>query len=133
MAILKIARMGHSVLHQVAEPVDDPASPEVTAIVRDMIETLDDAGGIGLAAPQVHIPKRIVVFFIPGARANPDAGDGDGEEGEGLQLGQRVFHQKFGYGAIKAIDGDKLEIAFEKALPKTINGKILRSELRQRD
>ena len=82
MAILKIARMGHSVLHQVAEPVDDPASPEVTAIVRDMIETLDDAGGIGLAAPQVHIPKRIVVFFIPGARANPDAGDGDGEEGD---------------------------------------------------
>lgn len=81
MAILKIARMGHPVLHQVAEPIDDPASPEVAAIVRDMIETLDDAGGIGLAAPQVHIPKRIVVFFIPGARANPDAEEGDGEDG----------------------------------------------------
>jgi peptide deformylase len=82
MAILKIARMGHPVLHQVAEPVDDPAAPEVSAIVRDMIETLDDAGGIGLAAPQVHIPKRIVIFFIPGARAHPDAEEGDGDEGD---------------------------------------------------
>ncbi len=83
MAILKIARMGHPVLHQVAEPIDDPAAPEVMAIVRDMIETLDDAGGIGLAAPQVHIPKRIVIFFIPGARVNPDAEESDGEEGDG--------------------------------------------------
>jgi peptide deformylase len=84
MAILKIARMGHPVLHQVAEPVADPAAPEVTAIVRDMIETLDDAGGIGLAAPQVHIPKRIVIFFIPGARAHPDASEGEdgGEDGD---------------------------------------------------
>lgn len=82
MAILKIARMGHPVLQQVAEPVDDPAAPEVTAIVRDMIETLDDAGGIGLAAPQVHIPKRIVIFFIPGARAHPDPQEGDGEDGD---------------------------------------------------
>ena len=33
----------------------------------------------------------------------------------GLEIGQRVFHQKFGYVAIRALDGDKLEIAFEKA------------------
>ena len=32
-----------------------------------------------------------------------------------LATGQRVFHQKFGYGRIVTIDGDKLEIAFEKA------------------
>ena len=42
------------------------------------------------------------------------------ENGEGLQPGQRVFHQKFGYGAIRAIDGDKLEIAFEKAGTKKV-------------
>ena len=80
MAILKIARIGHPVLHQKAAPVDDPAHPEVRALVRDMIETLDDAGGIGLAAPQVHVPKRIVVFFIPGDRENSE-GDADGEAG----------------------------------------------------
>ena len=44
MAILKIARMGHPVLHRIADAVDDLAAPEVKAIVRDMIETLDDAG-----------------------------------------------------------------------------------------
>ena len=42
------------------------------------------------------------------------------ENGEDLQPGQRVFHQKFGYGAIRAIDGDKLEIAFEKAGTKKV-------------
>jgi ATP-dependent DNA helicase UvrD/PcrA len=35
-------------------------------------------------------------------------------------VGERVFHQKFGYGAILAIEGDKLEIAFEKAGTKKI-------------
>ena len=90
MAILKIARMGHPVLHQVAEPVDDPAAPEVTAIVRDMIETLDDAGGIGLAAPQVHISKRIVIFFIPAGREGPeveeDAGKDESDDDRGVDL-----------------------------------------------
>jgi len=34
---------------------------------------------------------------------------------DGLGVGQRIFHQKFGYGAIKSVDGDKLDIQFEKA------------------
>jgi len=42
-----------------------------------------------------------------------------GKEGD-FVLGQRVFHQKFGYGAILAVDGDKLEIAFEKAGRKKV-------------
>ncbi len=50
----------------------------------------------------------------PGWHAGSSTSKG-GDDGEGFQLGQRVFHQKFGYGAIKAIDGDKLEIDFEKA------------------
>ncbi|MEE2761345.1 MAG: peptide deformylase [Pseudomonadota bacterium] len=83
MAILKIARMGHPVLHRRADPVEDPSAPEVRAIVRDMIETLDDAGGIGLAAPQVHIPKRIVIFFIP--RERQIDGEGEGEK-SGVEL-----------------------------------------------
>ena len=45
---------------------------------------------------------------------------GSGEDGDGFQIGQRVFHQKFGYGAIIAQDGDKLEIAFEKAGTKKV-------------
>ena len=41
MSVLKIARMGHPVLRQVAEPVDDPGSPDVRRLIADMIETLD--------------------------------------------------------------------------------------------
>src|SRR5919108_460574 len=68
MAILKIARMGHPVLKAQAEPVSDPKAQEIQQLVRDMIETLEDVGGIGLAAPQVHVPRRVVIFYVPGER-----------------------------------------------------------------
>ncbi|HEY3150020.1 MAG TPA: peptide deformylase [Dongiaceae bacterium] len=68
MAILKIARMGHPVLRAPAEPVSDPKSQEIQQLVRDMMETLEDVGGIGLAAPQVHVSKRVVIFYVPGDR-----------------------------------------------------------------
>lgn len=69
--ILKIARMGHPVLSQVAAPVADPRIPEIRRLVNDMIETMADANGAGLAAPQVHVPLRIVVFQAPGERSDP--------------------------------------------------------------
>ena len=62
MAILKIARMGHPVLLQRADAVPDPTSPEIRRLVADMIETMHDANGAGLAAPQVHVPLRMFVF-----------------------------------------------------------------------
>jgi len=71
MAILKIARMGHPVLLQRAEPVADPTAPEMRRLVADMIETMEDAGGAGLAAPQVHVPLRLFVFRVPAARTTP--------------------------------------------------------------
>jgi peptide deformylase len=69
MAILKIARMGHPVLRRRADPVDDPTDPEIHALIADMLETLADIGGIGLAAPQVHVPLRVVIFEVPERRA----------------------------------------------------------------
>ncbi|HEX6143513.1 MAG TPA: peptide deformylase [Geminicoccaceae bacterium] len=63
MAILKIARMGHPVLARVAEPVPDPNDAEVGRLLDDMLETMVDAEGIGLAAPQVHRPLRVIVFL----------------------------------------------------------------------
>ena len=77
MAILKIARMGHPVLIQRAEPVSDPTAPEIRRLVRDMIETMEDAGGAGLAAPQVHVPMRLFVFRVPPGRTQPAEGDGE--------------------------------------------------------
>lgn len=62
MAILKIARMGHPVLLGEAAPVPDPTTPEMRRLVRDMAETLADAGGVGLAAPQVHVPLRLFLW-----------------------------------------------------------------------
>lgn len=74
MAILKIARMGHPVLKRRAEPVSDPKTPEIQRLIRDMLETLADIGGAGLAAPQVHVPLRLVIFHVPAARAAREAG-----------------------------------------------------------
>ena len=76
MALLKIARMGNPVLRARAAAVDDPAAPWVRKLVEDMLETMDDAGGTGIAAPQVHAPHRIVTFFVGGERASDLPGDG---------------------------------------------------------
>ena len=75
MAILKIARMGHPVLLQQAEPVADPTAPEIRRLVADMFETLDDIQGAGLAAPQVHVPLRLFIFRVVPGRAAGDADD----------------------------------------------------------
>jgi peptide deformylase len=64
MAVLEIVRMGHPVLRAVAQKVDDPTADWVRRLAEDMIETMEAAGGTGLAAPQVSEPWRIVVFRV---------------------------------------------------------------------
>lgn len=68
MAIRKIARMGHPILGQRTAPVQAPDAPEVRRLIADMIETLADAGGIGLAAPQVHESLRLMIYRVPAVR-----------------------------------------------------------------
>jgi len=68
MSILKIARMGHPVLKKRAEAIADPTEPKYHKLVADMLETLVDAGGVGLAAPQVHVSERLVIFHVPQSR-----------------------------------------------------------------
>ncbi len=82
MAILKIARMGHPILRVRASDVPDPTAPEVARLVSAMVETMEDADGTGLAAPQVHMPWRIVVYKVEAERAEDD----DGEDGDGAEL-----------------------------------------------
>ncbi len=63
MAILKVARMGHPVLRETCKPID-PAQitgPEVQRLIRDMLETMIEYNGVGLAAPQVYTPVRLVI------------------------------------------------------------------------
>jgi len=87
MAILKIARMGHPVLRGPAQPVADPMAPDIRRLVEDMIDSMDDAGGLGLAAPQVHVPRRVVIFHVPEARVadqdNPEEEAAVTEDGDG--------------------------------------------------
>lgn len=75
MALLKIARMGHPVLLQRCEPVPDPGAPGIRNLVQNMMQTMEDASGVGLAAPQVHVPLRLFVFRIPGERGGTDPDD----------------------------------------------------------
>jgi peptide deformylase len=63
MAVLKVARMGHPVLREKCKPID-PAKikgPEVQRLIRDMLETMVEYNGIGLAAPQVYTPVRLLI------------------------------------------------------------------------
>ena len=72
MALLKIARMGNPVLLRRCDPVPDPTAPEIRRLIADMIETMEDAPGVGLAAPQVFVPLRLFVFRVPADRASAD-------------------------------------------------------------
>ena len=69
MALLKIARMGHPVLLARAEAVADPCAASVRQLIGDMIETMHDARGAGLAAPQVHVGLRLFVYRVPEERS----------------------------------------------------------------
>ena len=77
MALLKIARMGHPVLRTPAEAVADPTAAWVRRLVDDMVETMEDAGGTGIAAPQVHMPWRVVVFRVGPERLTDLPGDAE--------------------------------------------------------
>ncbi len=77
MAIRKIARMGHPILRSKARRVEDPRDPEIQRLIADMIETMIDANGAGLAAPQVYVPLRLVIFQAPPDRSVTDADNGE--------------------------------------------------------
>lgn len=127
MALLKIARMGHPALRGRAEEVSDPSAPEIRRLAQDMLETMRDAPGVGLAAPQVHVPLRIIVVRAPADRSdgreepetvliNPeitllDAADAWGWEGclsvPGLR-GLVPRHRRVGLRALD-LDGRRIE------------------------
>ncbi len=67
------------------------------------------------------MPKRLSVAFHP----KPASGFRANDKGSAFEPGQRVFHQKFGSGKVVAADGNKLEIAFEKAGTKMVMGSFV--------
>ena len=73
MAILGIARMGRPILKERAQEVVEFDDVRLKGLIESMKETLVNEGGIGLAATQVFVPLRIVVFFVPEERNNGQA------------------------------------------------------------
>lgn len=67
--------MGHPVLRRRADDVADPTAPEIHQLVADMVDSMRVAGGVGLAAPQIKVSRRVVVFTVPEGRGSGDPED----------------------------------------------------------
>lgn len=68
-----ILRMGDLRLLRVAEPINEFGTAELMRLIADMQETMQDAGGVGLAAPQIGVNLRLVIFGFEHSERYPDA------------------------------------------------------------
>ncbi len=73
MALRTILKMGDPRLLQPAEAVTGFDTPELHALIADMFDTMADAGGVGLAAPQIGVGMRVVIFGFEHSARYPDA------------------------------------------------------------
>lgn len=72
MSILKIAKLGHPILHKEASIVEKIPDDSINLLIKDMTDTMLDANGIGLAAPQVHVSKKVIIFRLPNNEKKED-------------------------------------------------------------
>ncbi len=77
MAILKVARLGHPVIRTPAEavPKETIASSAFQRFIDDMIDTMREYEGVGLAAPQVHVSRQVAVIEVADNRRYPHEGN----------------------------------------------------------
>ncbi len=73
MAVREVLRMGHPVLRERARPVERLGTPELLALVEDMKDTMAAKNGAGLAAPQIGVSQRVVIFGVTKNPRYPDA------------------------------------------------------------
>ena len=113
MAIRKIREIGDDVLEKVCKEVTD-MTDRTKVLIEDMLDTMYDAMGVGLAAPQVGILKRIVVIDIgegPIILVNPEiletAGEQTGEEGCLSLPGKSGTVTRPNYVKVKALNEDR--------------------------
>ncbi len=147
MAIFPIRTLGDAVLRTVAEPVavvDDA----VRRLIDDMLETMYDAPGVGLAAPQIGVSKRVIVFDVgegPKAMVNPElvetSGSWEYEEGclsipdKFWPIARPAFARARGLDR----DGEPVELAGDELLGRVLQhevdhleGKLLLERLSRR-
>jgi len=75
MAIRPVLKMGHPLLRQVARPVTEFGTPALRELVRDMDDTMRALDGAGLAAPQIGVSLRVVIFEVRQNPRYPQAGE----------------------------------------------------------
>lgn len=66
MAVRQVLRIGHPILLEKALAVTDFNSPALDALINDMFDTMSACRGVGLAAPQIGVSQRIVIFEVTG-------------------------------------------------------------------
>ncbi len=119
MALRTIRVEGDEVLTKVSRPVDK-MTPRIHDLITDMLDTMYEAMGVGLAAPQVGILKRIVVIDIgegPIVLINPEiletSGEQTGDEGCLSVPGMAGQVTRPNYVKVKALDEDMNEVEYE--------------------
>lgn len=122
MSVLQVLTFPDDRLRTVAKPVEQ-VTPEIQKLVDDMIETMYDEEGIGLAATQVDVHQRVVVIDISETRdqpmvlINPEILEKRGEDGieEGCLSvpGARALVPRAAEVTVKALDRDGKEYTFE--------------------
>lgn len=73
MAAREVLRMGHPVLRERAQPVERFGTPELSSLIADMKDTMAAKNGAGLAAPQIGVGLRVVIFGVNHNPRYPDA------------------------------------------------------------
>ncbi|WP_029001847.1 peptide deformylase [Azohydromonas australica] len=73
MAVRELLKMGDPRLLRIAQPVREFGTPELQALLRDMVDTMQAAGGVGLAAPQIGEDIQVVLFGFERSERYPDA------------------------------------------------------------
>ena len=73
MAIREILKMGHPILLEVAKPVEKFNTSELDSIIEDMIDTMKENDGAGLAAPQIGLGMQLVIFGFDSNERYPEA------------------------------------------------------------
>ena len=119
MALRKIRVEGDPVLTKKSRPVEE-MTPKISELITDMLDTMYDAMGVGLAAPQVGILKRIVVIDVgegPIVLINPEiletSGEQTGDEGCLSVPGMAGQVTRPNYVKVKALDVNMEEVIYE--------------------
>lgn len=119
MALRTIRVEGDPVLTKKSRPVEE-MTPKISELITDMLDTMYDAMGVGLAAPQVGILKRIVVIDVgegPIVLINPEiletSGEQTGDEGCLSVPGMAGQVTRPNYVKVKALDVNMEEVVYE--------------------